>query len=106
MGKPQPDVVGLSSLGIKPAKVVDPAPGVFGVASGKLGRRAVKIEAGHPGTRDRAALVDERVSDDRRLARRPEHLLDRPVLVEPHARRQDHRLAGLVVDYRSTGGIG
>ena len=52
------------------------------------GRRPVEVETTHAPPLNPAAVRDQAISDHHWLARRPGHLFDGPVLVEPCARRQ------------------
>ena len=66
-------------------RMVQPGPGRARIAPTDH-RRSVEVEARAPGSIDPSAVRDQPVPDQLRLSRRPCHLLDGLVTVEPGAR--------------------
>src|SRR5262249_51315940 len=74
------------------AHVLDPRAGLGGVAHLDAGR-PIEVEAGHALAAHPAAVDHQPVGNELRQAWAPGHLLNRPVLVEPTARKQGDDLA-------------
>ena len=83
MCEPLEDMLG--AVAEHAVQVVEPRPGFVRIAQHNV-RRAVEVEARHAWVFDPATLCKEPVLDQQRLARRPGHLLDRLVLIEPGGR--------------------
>jgi hypothetical protein len=102
VGKPVDDVFGV--IPIDGVDMVKPTLGFIRLA-GTDQRRPVEVEAGHPAAREPAAFGDQPVAEQHFFARRPSHLFDRAVAVEPSRSRDPKRLAGLLALHRLTVGI-
>ena len=84
VSKPRDDVLGI--VGINPTHMLEPRIRFGGIAGSDC-RRVVHVKTGLTWPMDPAAVRDQAVGNDERLARGPSHLRHRPVLVEPLAGR-------------------
>src|SRR5438093_9030962 len=81
--KPADDMLGV--IRVDAMKMIEPWLNPLRIAESDI-RRAIQVEYSAAGLHDPSALRDQPILDQHRLPRRPRHLLDMAILIEPVAR--------------------